>query len=66
MRWLLHVEERLKPGIEAVIGDLIPELFEFSFVDGVTSNVTPTSKCTEQLSGKFFGVFVHSYKLEKK
>lgn len=29
----LHVKESLKPRIEALIGDLIPELFELSFIN---------------------------------
>lgn len=59
----LHVEESLKPGIEAVIGDLFPELFKLSFVDGVAGDVPSSSKCAKQLSGEVFRFFVHSYTL---
>ena len=56
---ILHVEEGLQPGIEALVGDLLPKLSQLRPGDRIRCNPSPASQRVEQLAREFLRI-LHS------
>lgn len=56
----LHVEEDLETRIEALIGNLLPELVKFVSADVLDLQPTPSAQCVEEFQCEFLRI-LHSF-----